>query len=678
MSRLIRRMFDRATQTSSSAFHGRRPIRKAADIRVRLLCQTLEDRLAPATFHVTNIGDDATPGSGSLRDALAQANALPDADTIVFDSPTFGSSVQTISLFTALPGVINPVSITGPALAGSGVPQLIISRDPSAAAFRVFDFLGATGNNYTLSNLQVSGGATTDNAGGMAVRENQSLTLSHVLVSGNSTGGSGGAIFVDNPGGNLTIRNSTIDGNTSVNRGGGVYFAAGGSLLMEDSTVTGNNCVGTGAATTGLGGGLYLYGSSTSAPGQFIVRNSTISGNLAASAGGGIDFYLNGGGPNTLLVQNSTISENSAGTVGGGGINQKEKVGAAGLITIQSSIIANNTAGVGPDLQNPAVSLATVTFSLIKDVTGSNLSPSSGNNVAPGTDPSMDPLANYDGSFQKTYRLKSTSPAINAGSNPSGRSLDETGLPRSAGQTDIGSYEFRSTTAPTAVATAANVTAAGTGTYSFTVTYSAVTGVIDRTSIDGGDVTVTGPGGAIAGITAIQPAANAATVTATYMFIPPANPTAGWDADDYGTYMIAVNGSQVGTIGGSGTSVLPATVGGFRVIIAKTFVITSISETGAGSLRQAILDANARTETNDTIRFNGDPSLGAPVAGINFYTASNTIPVGTGQMSISEGLTIIGPGASLLTLQVTGATATSTNRHFYIYGAARSRSTCPA
>jgi hypothetical protein len=653
MSRLIRRLFDNTDSDLSSPKRVRRPIRRAVDVRIRLLCQGLEDRLVPATFHVTTLSDDAvTPPVGSLRAAINSANATSAADSIVFDLS------GTVDLMAALPIVFNPVSITGTALDVNGLPQVNITRDVAApTAFRIFDFAGIDGNSFSLTNLQISGGATTDSAAGIGIRENQSLTLTNSVVSGNSTSGPGGGIFVQNPGGNLTIRNSTIRDNTSGSHGGGVYFAAGGNLLMENSTVSGNS---SGARA----GGLYLYGSSTSAPGIFTVRNSTISGNTGGTGGGGIYFRLNGGN-NSLLVQNSTIADNSAGGVGGGGIAQGTNT--AGIITIQSSIVANNSATASPDLLNPAGAVAQVSNSLIRDTTGANIT-GPGNVTA--TDPLLNPLNSNGTSGQKTYSLQAGSPAIDTGSNPFGISKDETGAARGVGLTDMGAYEVQSTTRVTGIATAPDITAVGAGVYSFTVVYTAPSGQqVDSTTIAGSNVTVTGPGGPIAGITATS-TATGPTVTATYSFTPPANPTAGWDQDDYGRYLIAVTGG-VGTVtGGAAATVLPATVGGFSVILAKTYVVTNTNDTGPGSLRQAVLDANARTGTNDTIRFNGDPNV--PIqsgAGItNFFDATpDVIPVTTGQMAINEGLTITGPGASLLTLQVNGPTATTTNRHFFIY-----------
>ena len=54
------------------------------------------------------------------------------------------------------------------------------------------------------------------------------------------------------------------------------------------------------------------------------------------------------------------------------------------------------------------------------------------------------------------------------------------------------------------------------------------------------------------------------------------------------------------------------------------FVVTNTNDSGAGSLRQAMLNANGLSGTADIIRFNGDPVLGPPGAGTNFFDALPT------------------------------------------------------
>jgi Domain of unknown function (DUF4347) len=70
-----------------------------------------------------------------------------------------------------------------------------------------------------------------------------------------------------------------------------------------------------------------------------------------------------------------------------------------------------------------------------------------------------------------------------------------------------------------------------------------------------------------------------------------------------------------------------------------TFPVTNTNDSGAGSLRQAILDANAAAGA-DTINFTGAMA----------DTTPDTITLTGGQLEISGDVTINGPGASLLTI----------------------------
>ncbi|MBB1089707.1 hypothetical protein HUU61_00240 [Rhodopseudomonas palustris] len=69
---------------------------------------------------------------------------------------------------------------------------------------------------------------------------------------------------------------------------------------------------------------------------------------------------------------------------------------------------------------------------------------------------------------------------------------------------------------------------------------------------------------------------------------------------------------------------------------AATYTVINLRDSGAGSLRQAIADANATLGVADTIAF--DPGV------------TGTITLTTGEMQITDKLTINGPGAAVLTI----------------------------
>src|SRR5688572_2830943 len=85
----------------------------------------------------------------------------------------------------------------------------------------------------------------------------------------------------------------------------------------------------------------------------------------------------------------------------------------------------------------------------------------------------------------------------------------------------------------------------------------------------------------------------------------------------------------------SGAALLGAFAGGASLAGAAAFEVTNTAGSGPGSLRQAILDANAAAGA-DSISF-------APGVG-------GTIELGGTQLSIAGDLDIAGPGAGALTV----------------------------
>ena len=108
--------------------------------------EALEGRTLLATFTVSNTADG---GPGSLRQAIADANADATADTIAFNIP--GAGVHTIVPATALPAIVNPVTIDGYTQPGSRPNASAVGDDAvltielSGAALRML------GRSWTIS-----------------------------------------------------------------------------------------------------------------------------------------------------------------------------------------------------------------------------------------------------------------------------------------------------------------------------------------------------------------------------------------------------------------------------------------------------------------------------------------------------------------------------------------------
>ncbi len=459
-------------------------------------------------------------GADTLRGAISTASTNgAELDDIVFLNTVFNTP-RTITLDGTDLQINGHMNIIGPA-----ADLLTISGNNASRVFFV-----PSGITATLSGMTITGGnGNSDNGGGII--NFGTLTVSDSVVSGNNAN-NGGGIEASST---LNLIRSTINNNVANFQGGGVrFFDASGSIT-----------------------------------------NSTISGNTAnstSSAGGGV--YVESGINSTVEVTNSTIVNNITGSAATtGGIRTVSFAPASVTTFIRNSIIANNTL---PNLASQANGGTAVVssrgFNLANDNGGGFLN-FTGDQI--NVNPLLGPLAN-NGGPTRTHALLGGSTALDQG-NSSGSTTDQRGLTRpidlavinnTSDGSDIGAFEAQTAPVvdnpPTATATALNVFNGGGSSYPFSVTYSDDI-AINVSTLNTGDVTVSGPGGfaATPTFTSVNNGTNGTPRIAFYSFTPPGGV---WDTSDNGTYTINVAASQVADTGGNFVPAGP--IGSFNVTIA--------------------------------------------------------------------------------------------------------------
>jgi hypothetical protein len=518
------------------------------------------------TFTVSNTNDS---GVGSLRQAILDANAADNAESVITFTTEGGPTVSgTITLTSGVLEIQHPVNIAGP-----GASSLAISGDKSSVIFLV-----DSGATVFISGLTIENGNMTGDGGG--IENNGTLTVTNCTVTGNTSDSQGGGI--DNFGtltvtnsivssnsandgggianfGTLAVTNCTLSSNSAFSLGGGIEN--GGTLTVTNSTISGNAA----GAGGGDGGGI---GNSA---GTVTLTNSTISGNSASPDGGGIFSDLgsmtiinstiffnsaneNGGGiVNTglLTVINSTVAEN--GVVGEGGLGGGILIEAGGTGTLKNTIVADNIFG------GNCISVGTFIsdgHNLSDDKTCNGFFTATGdiNNTLAGLDSSG--LQDNGGPTQTvallptspavlavppascTYPTGSPNPCTTSGSITDQLTCDQRGDPRPApGQTacDIGAFElqagFLPTPTPTATATAtptrtATATATASTTPTATTTASATASATQSaTTTATATASPTATTTATASTTPTATSTASATATATPTTTPTATPT---------------------------------------------------------------------------------------------------------------------------------------------------------
>lgn len=397
-----------------------------------------------ARIAVTRCDDDDQPGS--LRHAVANAMSgdLVDLGELACSTITIGDQLESTAddLWLRGPGADALV------IDGGGADRILFQRGVGTLTIE----------NLTFANGRVVAEGTDIAYGGCIAAAGYVKLVGAVVrdCEARGVGAYGGAILS----GGLVMKGSTISGNTAFgdHATNGTAAYGGGAFVygidMVDSTISGNRAIGTHNPPMShweIGGGLFVarsgglverstiagnyamrYGGGIAQEDALVVRNSTISGNVARDDdGGGVRIRQT----TAATFENTTITANHAGRFGGG-VSFRFFATSQGL---SSTIIAGNTSGDGSDLAAETELALTGSHNLVGNAQATVGLPA---DTLTG-DPRLLPLADNSGRT-RTHALAADSPALDAGTNAGELASDQRGFgfTRVAGAApDIGAFE---------------------------------------------------------------------------------------------------------------------------------------------------------------------------------------------------------------------------------------------
>ncbi len=402
--------------------------------------------LAAAPLTPTQI---VVEGDCTLVDAIEAANQ----DAPVGDCPA-GSGNDEVVLtadvvltesFDGQNGL--PRLTSGITLVGNGFE---ISREPTSDDFRILEVPDSEfDGRVELVNVTLSGGSLpTGDGGAISVRTRSAeVILNNTTLSGNRAR-RGGGLFIGQGGylsyGQVEVSHSRFFDNYAAGGGGGIYKAYGGYLDLVASTLAGNISAGRGGGLSTTGGwypfgqpgfatvaestfhdNTASHGGGIRAVGGLTITNSTISGNHATTAGGGLYLLTGNYLPNSIRF--TTITDNTADTGVGGGLFNLTSDFSAAPLEVESSIIAGNAdSNCGIDV-------------LELDSSGANFEDDSTCANDWGFMTGLDPNLEDNGGPTSTHALLDGSSAIDT--NPCSVSTDQRGFLRDDGACDAGAFE---------------------------------------------------------------------------------------------------------------------------------------------------------------------------------------------------------------------------------------------
>ncbi|MDB6174135.1 MAG: Na-Ca exchanger/integrin-beta4 [Chthoniobacteraceae bacterium] len=250
-----------------------------------MLIECLEARIAPATIVVTSVAD---AGTGSLRQAIIDANQAQGGDEIIFDLPTAGS--HTIVLHSALPVISDLLKLIAPAFEYANPPTIVLDGSHAGAA----DGLVIAANGCSIQGLIIH----SFSGHGILISGNENQIGGNYIgleASGDAAGPNGGdGIFITgdrNQIGGDGAYNSPHANRISGNAGNGLHLSGTASANQVMGNFIGTDR--TGQIALGNEIGILIDGTSS---GNIIGGNgsSTAANSVEGNRGVGIKIHSPG------------------------------------------------------------------------------------------------------------------------------------------------------------------------------------------------------------------------------------------------------------------------------------------------------------------------------------------------------------------------------------------------
>jgi hypothetical protein len=253
-----------------------------------------------ATFTVINTDDS---GTGSLRQAIIDANATSGTDTVAF---SISSGVQTINPITQFPDITDPIVINGSTQPGFVGQPLIVIDGTLVTGSGNISCLRITGGSsiirgIVINNYQSGQAVQLGTNGGNTIQG----CYFGIAADGTTRRRNFQGLFISSSnnliGGTTLLERNVISGNTFEN----VLISGGGS----NNSIQGN-FIGTNASGTESGNGGF-FGVTIQGAGTGNIVGGTIPGALNLISGnpnGGVDVYSAG-----TLIQGNLIGTDLTG-----------------------------------------------------------------------------------------------------------------------------------------------------------------------------------------------------------------------------------------------------------------------------------------------------------------------------------------------------------------------------